>query len=309
MPRTIFVVGSSSGIGLEIVRLFFLKGWNVVAASRDPSTSEELQGLQAQDPERLLLVALDLTNQDTLAPALDAATRMYSTIDVLLNNAGINVLGAFELLSQEKLRKQLEVNFFGPAQLTRLAIPYLRSSSNESKKQSLIVSIGSGSGHFAIPLFSYYTASKFAFEGLTEALHHELAPQGIVVKNVVPVGGIKGTKFGANNLPEAEPLLVSSFMGQQPDLSGEEPDRRKVLEKYVAEGARTMAKTMTLSDQADGAKSAADVATVVWEAVEAGDERFRYFVGAEGNPFVEARYGGAVGDDEKYMSKTRQFFA
>ncbi|KAJ4360397.1 uncharacterized protein N0V89_000959 [Didymosphaeria variabile] len=309
MPRTIFVVGSSSGIGLEIVRLFSSKGWNVVAASRNPSASEELQALQSQNAARLLLVALELTDQDTFAPALEAAIRTYSTIDVLLNNAGINFLGAFELLSQEQLRKQLEVNFFGPAQLTRLAIPYLRSSPTETREQSLIISIGSGSGHFAIPLFSYYTASKFAFEGLTEALHHELAPQGIVVKNVVPVGGIKGTKFGANNLPEAEPLLVSSLMGQQLDLSGEEPDRRKVLEKYVAEGARTMGKTMTLSDQAEGAKSAADVAAVVWEAVEAGDGSFRYFVGAEGNPFVEARYGGAVWNDEKYMNKTRQFFA
>jgi NAD(P)-dependent dehydrogenase (short-subunit alcohol dehydrogenase family) len=135
MAQTIFVVGSSSGIGLEIVRLFFSKGWNVVAASRNPSASEELQGLRSQDPARLLLVALELTNPDSLSPALDTAVEAYGTIDILLNNAGINILGSFELLSEEKLRRQLEVNFFGPAQLTRLAIPHLRSSASKPRYQ------------------------------------------------------------------------------------------------------------------------------------------------------------------------------
>jgi NAD(P)-dependent dehydrogenase (short-subunit alcohol dehydrogenase family) len=307
MAQTIFVVGSSSGIGLEIVRLFFSKGWNVVATSRNPSASEDLQALRSQDPARLLLVDLELTNPDSLSPALDTAVKAYGTIDVLLNNAGINILGAFELLSQEKLRRQLEVNFFGPAQLTRLAIPHLRSSASKSGKKSLVISISSGSGHFGLPLFSYYTASKFAFEGLTEALHHELAPHGIAVKNVVPAGGIKGTKFGPNNFPDAEPLLLATFMGQQPDLSGEVPERRDVLTKYLEEGARTMGKTMTLSDQAEGAKSAADVADVVWGAVEDGETKFRYFVGAQGNPFVDAKYG-KKGNDEEYMEVARQFF-
>ncbi|KAF2437807.1 NAD(P)-binding protein [Karstenula rhodostoma CBS 690.94] len=308
MARTIFVVGSSSGIGLEIVRLFFSKGWNVVAASRNPSASEDLQALRSQDPARILLVALELTNPETFAPALDSAVKVYGAIDVLLNNAGINILGAFELLSEEKLRKQLEVNFFGPAQLTRLAIPHLRSSATKSGKQSLIISITSGSGHFGIPLFSYYTASKFALEGLTEALYHELAPHGIAVKNIVPAGGIKGTKLGPNSFPDAEPLLVATLMGQQPDLSSEEPERKDVLKKYIDNGARTMGKTMILSDQAEGAKSAADVAEAVWGAVEDGESKFRYFVGADGHPFVEAKYGEKC-NDEDYMEKVRAFFA
>jgi short-subunit dehydrogenase len=143
---------------------------------------------------------------------------------------------------------------------------------------------------------------------LTEALHHELAPHGIVVKNVVPTGGITGTKFGPNNFPDAEPLLVATLMGQQPDLSGEEPERRGLLTKYVEEGSRMMIKTMTLSDQAKGAKSATDVAEAVWGAVEDGETKFRYFVGPQGNPFVDAKYGGK-GNDEEYMEKARQFFA
>ncbi|KAK7182616.1 hypothetical protein DPSP01_012811 [Paraphaeosphaeria sporulosa] len=308
MARTIFVVGSSSGIGLEIVRLFFSKGWNVVAASRNPSASEDLQALRSQDSARLLLVALELSSPDTFSPALDAAVKAYGTIDVLLNNAGINIIGAFELLSQENLRKQLEVNFFGPAQLTRLAIPHLRSSATKSGKQSLIIGITSGSGHFGLPLFSFYTASKFAYEGLTESLYHELAPHGIAVKNVVPVGGIRGTKFGTNNFPDAEPLLLATLMGQQPNLSGEEPERRDVLQKYVENGAKTMGKAMTMSDQAEGAKSATDVAEAAWNAVDDGESKFRYFVGAEGHPIFEAKYGETC-NDEAYMEKARQFWA
>lgn len=309
MARTIFVVGSSSGIGLAVVRLFFSKGWNVAAASRKPSESQDLQALHSEDPKRILFTSLELTDPGTFQPALNHAVKTFGAIDVLLNNAGINIIGAFELLLESKLRRQLEVNFFGPAQLTRLAIPHLRSSSSTSGNQSLIINIGSGSGHYGIPLFSYYSASKFAFEGLTEALHHELAPHGIVVKNIVPTIGVKGTKFGENNFPDAEPLLVASLMGQKPDLSGEEPEKRKVLEKYVADGGKTMLKTMPLSDQAEGAISANEIADVVLEAVEAGDGKFRYFVGSQGNPLMEARYGRAVKDDEEYMKKTRKYFA
>lgn len=253
-------------------------------------------------------MSLELSNPDTLSQGLDVAVKAYGTIDVLLNNAGINIFGAFELLSQDKLRKQLEVNFFGPAQLTRLAIPHLRLSAVRSGRQSLIVSITSGSGHFGVPLFSYYTASKFAFEGLTESLYHELAPHGIAVKNVVPAGGIKGTNFGPNNFPSAEPHLVATLMGQQPDLSGEEPKRRDVLKKYVENGAQTVAKAMSLSDQGEDAKSAVDVAEAVWGAVEDGESKFRYFFGAEGHPFIGAKYGEKC-NDEEYMEKARQFFA
>lgn len=308
MVRTVFIVGSSSGIGLETVKLFFSKGWNVVAASRNPEQSNALQDLQVQDKKRLLLVTIELTNPGTFLPALQSAIEAYGYIDVLINNAGFNVLGAFELLSQEKLRKQFEVNFFGPAEITRLAIPFLRISARNSNKESLIISIGSGSGHFGIPLFAYYTSSKFAFEGLTEVLHHELSVQNIIVKNVVPFGGVKGTKIGPNSFADAEPLLVRMFTGQESDFSGEEPERRDTLAHYQGYNKTTMPKTMALSDQAEGAKTAAEVAEVVFEAAEDGTKKFRYFVGYDNNPLVKARYG-EKSDDEEYMEKTREFFS
>ncbi|KAJ4288381.1 hypothetical protein N0V90_011616 [Kalmusia sp. IMI 367209] len=308
MAQTIFVVGSSSGIGLEIVRLFFSKGWNVVATSRSPEASKDLKEIQSQDAQRLHLVTLELTKPETFAPAIDTAIKTYGSIDVFVNNAGVNILGNFELLSQDKLRRQFEVNFFGPAHLTRLAIPFLRSSAKKSGTKSLVITIGSGSGHFGIPLFSYYTASKFAFEGLTEALHHELSSHNIIFKNVVPLGGIKGTKLGENSFPEAEPLLVAVLTGQSRDLGCEEPGKRALLEHYQAYDGKTMAKTMTLSDQAEGAKSAADVAQVVFEAAEDGTGKFRYFVGQEISPFFKAKFGDSS-DDEGYMKMTREFFA
>ncbi|KAF1980481.1 NAD(P)-binding protein, partial [Bimuria novae-zelandiae CBS 107.79] len=188
MTRTVFIVGSSSGIGLEIVRIFFSNGWNVVAVSRNPEASKDLLDLQVQDIKRLLLVPIELTKPETFQPALDTAVKTFGSIEVLVNNAGVNVLGAFELLSQEKLRKQFEVNFFGPAEITRLAIPHLRRSSKAANKDSIIINIGSGCSLNGIPLFSYYTSSKFAVDGLAEVLHHELGVQNIIVKNVIPAG-------------------------------------------------------------------------------------------------------------------------
>lgn len=308
MARTVFVVGSSSGIGLAIVNLFFSKGWNVAAGSRNPEESQDLQALRSQDPQRLLLVPLDLTQPDTFQPAINAVNKAFSSIHVLVNNAGINVMGIFELLPQEKLRRQFEVNFFGPAQLTRMVIPYLRTSAKSFNKESLIINISSGGGHYATPLFSNYMSSKFAFEGLMESLHHELSTQHIVVKNVVPAGGVKDTKLGEAAFKEADPLILDALMSQRRDISGEPLERRELLASYQDYTEKTLKKLMTVSEQVEGAASATDVAKLALEAAEDGTRRFRYFIGHEISPLHKAKFGGRP-DDEDYMEQMRQFFA
>ncbi|KAH8821959.1 short-chain dehydrogenase reductase SDR [Xylogone sp. PMI_703] len=308
MARTIFVVGSSSGIGLAIVKLFFSEGWNVAAGGRNPDASKDLQDLRSQDPQRLLLVSVDLTNPDTFQPALDAVNKAHGGINVLVNNAGINIMGLFELLPQEKLRRQFEVNFFGPAHITRLAIPSLRSSAKSSGKESLIINISSGGGHYATPLFSNYMSSKFAFEGLMESLHHELSAQHIIVKNVIPTGGVKDTKLGEAGFPEADPFLVDAFMSQRRDLSGEPPEKREALATYQEYTEKSVQKLMTVSDRVEGAPYAADIAKVALEAVEDGTRKFRYFIGQDISPLHKAKFGGRP-DDEEYMEQMRQFFA
>lgn len=308
MARTVFVVGSSTGIGLAIVKMFFSNGWNVAAGSRNPESSKDLQDLRSQDSQRLTFVPLELTKPDTFQPAIDAVKKAYGGIDVLVNNAGINILGNFELLSQEKLQRQFEVNFFGPAQITRMAIPHLRSAAKSSGKESVIINIGSGSGYFAIPLFSSYTSSKFAFEGLMESLHHELYPQHIVVKNVVPTMGVKDTNLGASCFAEGEQLILDAFMGQRRDLSGENPEKREVLASYQDYAEKIVKKIMPLSDQAEGAANATDIAKVTFDAVEDRTRKFRYFIGQEANPLFKAKVGNQPSDEE-YMEMTREFFA
>lgn len=307
MARTVFVVGSSSGIGLAVVKQFFTGGWNIAAACRNPDAAKDLQELQSQDKKRLLLVPLELTKPETFQPAVDAAIKEYGGIDALVNNAGVNMMGAFEVAPPERLRKQFDINFFGPAEIARLVIPHLRASAKSSGKKSLIITIGSGSGQHGFPLFAPYTSSKHATEGLMESLYHELFPQEILVKIVIPVGGVKDTKLGVNSFGESDPLFISALMGQQPDLSGEAPEKREILTNYLDYTAKTMPKMWAVSDRAEGAPHAAQVAELAFKAAEDGTRKFRYFIGHEVVPLHEAKYGSRARDDE-YMEKAQQFF-
>lgn len=139
----------------------------------------------------------------------------------------------------------------------------------------MIVNISSGGGHYALLLFSNYTSSKFAFEGLMEALHHELSAQHIVVKNVIPTGGVTDTKFGEAAFAEADSLVLDALMGQRRDISSEDPEKREVLATYQDYAEKTMKKSTTVSHEAQGASSAADAAKVALEAAEDGTRKFR----------------------------------
>lgn len=308
MTRTVFVIGSSSGIGLATVTAFFNAGWNVAASSRDPASSKELQELQSQDEKRLLLVPIELTKPEYFQTAVDAVVNKYGGIDVLVNNAGINILGAFEILDQDKLRRIFDINYFGPAEITRMVIPHLRAASKKSGRKGMILNIGSGSGQFGLPLFTYYSSTKFAFEGLMESLHHELYIQNILVKNVIAVSGVKDTKIGENAFKESHPLFIAAFTGQKPDLSNEDQETRDVLNSYLDYTGPTMMKLMSVSDQAEGAPHASDVANLVLKAADDESRKFRYFIGDDVVPIFKAKMGGRAKDDE-YMEESRQFFA
>ncbi len=176
--ETWFITGASSGLGRAFTEHALARGHNVVATAR---RVEALSELAAAAPDRVLILALDVTQPEGAKPAIAAALRRFGRIDVLINNAGYGVVGAFEETPDSELRALMETNFFGAMHVIRAALPALRA-----QQSGAIVNISSLGGQLSFAGFSAYSASKFAIEGASEALAQEVAPLGIKVMIVEP---------------------------------------------------------------------------------------------------------------------------
>lgn len=203
--KTILITGCSSGYGLEIARHFHALGWNVVAMMRNPSAAP------LTPSERLRILALDVSDPDSIALALELA----GPIDVLVNNAGIGLFGALEHSPMAKIRDVYATNTLGIIAMTQAVIPQFRA-----RRSGIIVNVTSSATLAPFPLAAAYTGSKTAIQGFTGSLAHELAPLGIAVKLVEPGYG-PTTAFAQNTdirladvLPEpygsyAAPILAA----------------------------------------------------------------------------------------------------
>ncbi|MEV6781276.1 oxidoreductase [Streptomyces sp. NPDC051098] len=175
---TWFITGASRGFGLEIARQALQRGDNVVATARRP---DEVQEALSVYSDRLLTVPLDVTDEAQAAAAVRAATDTFGTIDVLVNNAGRGVLGAVEETSAETTRSVFDTNVFGLLNVTRAVLPVMRRQGTGH-----VINLSSIGGFSSVAGFGVYCSTKFAVEGLSEALHQELAPLGIQVTIVEP---------------------------------------------------------------------------------------------------------------------------
>ena len=181
---TWLITGASRGLGAEIARAALAGGDTVAVAVRNP---DRLPG-DLKDAERVFPVALDVTDTDAVAPAVESVAQRFGGIDVLVNNAGRGLLGALEEVSDAEARSLFDLNVFGLINLTRAVLPYMREAGGGK-----IVHIGSRSGFEGEPGVSMYSASKFAVAGISEALSVELAPFGIQSMVVEP--GVFRTDF------------------------------------------------------------------------------------------------------------------
>lgn len=175
---TWFITGASTGFGLAFARTAAEKGYNVVATARSP---ERLAAFAAAGGERVLVARLDVTVPDEAERAVAAALARFGRIDVVVNNAGYGIVGAVEETPDAELRAQMETNFFGAAAVIRAVLPVLRQ-----QRSGAIVNMSSLGGQLSYGGFGAYSASKFALEGLSEALAQEVAPFGIKVLIVEP---------------------------------------------------------------------------------------------------------------------------
>jgi NAD(P)-dependent dehydrogenase (short-subunit alcohol dehydrogenase family) len=192
-----FITGASSGFGDAFARHALAQGHCVVATARDTGRLAELVALA---PERVLAHPLDVTRDGEAEAAVAAAVERFGRLDVVVNNAGYGIVGAVEETSSQELRAQMETNFFGAAAVIRAALPVLRT-----QRAGAIVNVSSMGGQMSFAGFGAYSASKFALEGLSEALAAEVAPFGIKVLIVEP-GAFRTNLAGAamKHMPELD---------------------------------------------------------------------------------------------------------
>ena len=238
--KTILITGCSSGYGLETARHFHAEGCNVIATMRTPR-EDALPG-----GGRMRVLPLDVTKPDSIAAAIKAA----GPIDVLVNNAGLGLFGAFEATPMATVREIFETNTFGMMAMAQAVLPQFRA-----RKAGLLVNVTSTVTMAPMPLVAAYTASKTAITGFTASLALELAPFNIGVKLVEPGYG-PGTRFTANGADRMQGLI---------------PEAYAPFAQSIFASLGTM-KAVT---------NAADVAEAVWRAANDGSATMHYPAGAD----------------------------
>lgn len=196
--KTWFITGTSRGFGREWAEAALERGDQVVATARDASSLDELV---AGYPDTLLPLSLDVTDRDAVFAAVKQGHDHFDALDVVVNNAGYGHFGLVEELTEAEARAQLETNLFGALWVTQAALPYLRAQGSGH-----ILQVSSIGGISAFPLVGIYHASKWALEGMSQALAQEVASFGIKVTMIEPGG--YSTDWGGSSAKRSEPLAA-----------------------------------------------------------------------------------------------------
>jgi NAD(P)-dependent dehydrogenase (short-subunit alcohol dehydrogenase family) len=247
--KNVLITGCSSGYGLETARHFHAQGWNVVATMRTPREDVLSRA------ERLVVLALDVTKPERIAAALEAC----GPIDVLVNNAGIGLFGAFEATPMATVREVFETNTFGVMAMTQAVLPQLRA-----RRSGVIVNVTSSATLAPMPMVATYTASKMAIEGFTASLALELEAFDVRVKLVEPGYG-PTTRFTSNAGSRMDGLIP---------------------EPYAPFAQRIFA---SLGQAAAAATTESDVAAAVWAAANDTSGQLRFPAGADAVALARSR--------------------
>lgn len=201
MTQTIFITGASTGLGRASAKLFAARGWTVIATMRDPSRETELGRIPG-----IHVMPLDVTDPAQINRTAEQALAL-GPVDVVFNNAGYGLAGAFEGASDEQLQAQINTNLLGVMRVTRAFLPALRE-----RRSGLIITTTSIGGLVTFPFYSVYHATKWALEGWSESLAFELAPFGIRVRTLAP-GGI-ATDFASRSLVMTQHPAYAEAIGR-----------------------------------------------------------------------------------------------
>jgi NAD(P)-dependent dehydrogenase (short-subunit alcohol dehydrogenase family) len=216
--RVWLITGASSGFGRAIAEAAFNAGDTVVAGVRRPTAMDDLA---TRYPERATAVELDVTDESQVTAAVAQTMLWHGRIDVLVNNAGCGLVGAVEETTDRELRDLMDLHFFGPAALIRAVLPHMRA-----QRSGAIVNLTSMGGRFSFAGVGAYSSTKFALEGLSEALAPEVAPFGIKVLIAEP--GSFRTGFAGAALQQSQALpacadITGPVRADLPATDGSQP--------------------------------------------------------------------------------------
>ncbi len=268
MP-TVLITGCSTGIGRATAKRFQSEGWNVVATMRNPDAETELTAL-----DNTLVTALDVTDPTSIDAAVGAATDRFGEIDVLVNNAGYGAYGPVESTPREKIVRQFDTNVIGLLDVTKAVLPQFRE-----RGSGVIVNVSSMGGKITMPLGALYHGTKFAVEGISEAMTYELGAIGTRMKIVEP--GIIDTDFSGRSMD----------ISMNPDHAEYQPVIDALLGASQAEGR--------VSSPPEA------VADVIFGAATDGTDQLRYIAGPDAEQIIAMR---ASADDATYLAGMRANF-
>ena len=241
--KTILITGASSGIGQATALHFLGQGWNVIATMRNPDAAGEMR-----DHPNALVVALDVTDHASIATAVAAGEARFGTIDVLLNNAGYGAYGPLESFSMERIERVFDTNVIGLMAMMKAVIPAMRE-----RRSGTIINISSVGGQLAFPTGALYHGTKFAVEGLSEALYYELDAVGVRMRIIQP--GFVKTNFGGAGFDRADTEALPDY-----------------AEPTAGTGRMFGALATSLAEPAE-------VAQVIWQAANDPSNQLRYRAG------------------------------
>ena len=250
-PKVVLITGASSGIGRASALYLAEKGYRVAATSRAMGRLDGLRREVERLGRNLHCVELDVDSDQSVAEAAESVIQAYGRIDVLVNNAGYGLWGPVQSLSLGELESQFDTNFFGAFRMIKAVLPSMAAGGGGT-----IVNVSSVEGRLVTPFSGGYAASKFALEGLSEAMRYELWPQGIRVAVVEP--GLFATDFDSNQVEAAD--AESPALPYGPVIARYR-ERRGKYDRFAKDPIR--------------------VARVIHKIIRSRRPRFRYPVGAE----------------------------
>ena len=274
------VTGSSSGIGFETSLLLARKRFYTYATMRNLNKSQKINDIAEKENLPLKVLQLDVTDDKSVKDAINQIRDESSRIDVLVNNAGYDVMGAVEDLSIDEFKSQFETNFFGVIRVTKEVIPIMRNQGSGN-----IINVSSVGGRIGIPLNTAYISSKFALEGLSESMRYELDQFGIDVILIEP--GVVKTNFFEN----ADVVNINTTNNNKTSLYSQ-------LTQKLFEGFEPMLK----SDSSSSLPS--DVAEVIYQTIESSNRQVRYLVGKDADSIINTRQNLSDKEFENWIKES-----
>jgi len=274
---TWLITGASSGLGAALARAVLARGDNAVVTAR---STEHLQDLVDAHPDTVLAVPLEVADHDQVVAAVDAATTRFGAVDVLVNNAGHGYRAAVEEAAVDEVDELFVTNFFGPVDLIKQVLPQMRA-----RRAGTIINVSSIGAPRSNPASGYYTATKTALEGMSDALNREVAPLGIRVLVLEP--GAFRTDFSGRSLMQS----------------------RTVIDDYAdTAGKRRKENDTTHGTQQGDPHRAADV---IIDTVHAVDAPFRLLLGSDAVTIVREELQGRIDEIDAWapVSRTTDFTA